>query len=71
VLGSYSSGNADLIGQLLGPYTALPMVVYNWTKQPGDDFRQLAAAGIIVLLIVTLAANTFAIVIRNRYARTW
>jgi phosphate transport system permease protein len=71
VLGSFSSGNADLIGQLLGPYTALPMVVYNWTKQPGDDFRQLAAAAIIVLLFVTLAANTFAIVIRNRYARTW
>ena len=31
VLGSYSSGGADLVGQLIGPYTALPIVVYRWT----------------------------------------
>jgi phosphate transport system permease protein len=71
VLGSFSSGNADLIGQLLGPYTALPMVVFNWTRLPDQDFRQLAAAGIVVLLAVTLAANTVAIVLRNRYAGSW
>lgn len=71
VLGSYSSGNADLLGQLLGPYTALPMVIYGWSTKPQDEFRVLAAAGIIVLLVVTLAANGVAIYLRNRYARTW
>lgn len=71
VLGSFSSGNADLVGQLLGPYTALPMVVYRWTTLPQDEFRQLAAAGMIVLLVITFAANGLAIHLRNHYSRTW
>ncbi len=71
VLGSFSSGNADLIGSLLGPYTALPMVVYRWTTLPQEEFRQLAAAGMIVLLVITFAANLFAIYLRNHYSRSW
>lgn len=71
VLGSFSSGNADLVGQLLGPYTALPMVVYRWTTLPQDEFRQLAAAGMVVLLVLTFAANGLAIHLRNRYSRIW
>lgn len=71
VLGSFSSGNADLMGQLLGPYTALPMVVYRWTTLPQEEFRQLAAAGMIVLLVITFAANGLAIYLRNRYSRAW
>jgi phosphate transport system permease protein len=71
VLGSFSSGDADLVGQLLGPYTALPMVVYRWTTLPQEEFRQLAAAGMIVLLVITFAANGLAIYLRDRYARSW
>jgi phosphate transport system permease protein len=71
VLGSFSSGNADLIGQLFGAYTALPMVVYRWTTLPQEEFRQLAAAGMIVLLVVTFVANGAAVYLRNRYARGW
>lgn len=71
VLGSFSSGDADLVGRLLGPYTALPMVVYRWTTLPQDEFRQLAAAGMVVLLVITVAANGLAIHLRNRYARSW
>ncbi len=71
VLGSYSSGGRDFIGQLTGSYTALPMVIFNWTKESAPDFRALAAAGIVVLLAVTLLANTLAIVLRNRFERTW
>jgi phosphate transport system permease protein len=71
VLGSFSSGNADFLGQLEGPYTALPMVVFNWTKLPQQDFHNLAAAGIIVLLAVTLAANALAIYLRYHFGRTW
>jgi phosphate transport system permease protein len=71
VLGSFSSGNADLVGSLLGPYTALPMVVYRWTTLPQEEFRQLAAAGMIVLLVITFVANLFAIYLRNRYSRSW
>ncbi len=71
VLGSFSSGNANAIEQLFGPYTALPMVVYRWTTLPQEEFRQLAAAGMIVLLALTFAANGLAIYLRNRYVRSW
>lgn len=48
------------------PFTALPMLIYNWTSQPNPQFRSAAAAGIIVLLAALLAMNSFAIVMRNR-----
>lgn len=48
------------------PFTALPMLIYNWTSQPNPQFRSAAAAGIIVLLALLLAMNSFAIIMRNR-----
>ena len=56
---------------LLGPYTALPVQIYNWTNQPQDDFRVLAAAAIIVLLALLLSMNSLAIWVRNRYQKRW
>jgi phosphate transport system permease protein len=71
VLGSYSSGGRDFLGELSGAYTALPMVIFNWTKESAPEFRELAAAGIVVLLVVTLLANTLAVILRNRFERSW
>jgi phosphate transport system permease protein len=56
---------------LFGPYTALPVQIYNWTKQPDADFQTLAAAGAIVLLVIVLSMNAVAIFLRNRYRRQW
>ena len=56
---------------LMGPYTALPVQIYNWTKQPDADFQVLAAAGAVVLLVIVLSMNAVAIVLRNRYRRQW
>jgi phosphate transport system permease protein len=56
---------------LLGDFTALPVQIYQWTSRPQEDFRVLAAAGIIVLLAILLTLNAFAIWIRNRYQRKW
>jgi phosphate transport system permease protein len=56
---------------LLGPYTALPVQIYNWTKLPDSDFRTLAAAGAIVLLVIVLSMNAVAIFLRNRYRKQW
>ena len=56
---------------LFGPYTALPVQIYNWTKQPDVDFQTLAAAGAIVLLVIVLSMNAVAILLRNRYRRQW
>jgi phosphate transport system permease protein len=52
-------------------FTALPLQIYNWTKQPDEDFRFLAAAAIIVLLGMLLTLNALAIWLRNRYQRQW
>ncbi len=56
---------------LLGPFTVLPVQIYNWTSQPQEDFVKLAATGIIVLLGMLLTLNAFAIWLRNRYERRW
>lgn len=56
---------------LQGPYTALPLIVFNWAKQPSDQFRELSAAAIIVLLAIILLLNGVAIVLRNRFERRW
>jgi len=56
---------------LLGQFTALPVQIYNWTSQPAEEFRVVAAAGIFVLLVILLAMNSAAIVIRNRYQKRW
>jgi phosphate transport system permease protein len=56
---------------LLGPFTALPIQIYQWTRLPAADFRLLAAAAIIVLLAILLTMNALAIFLRNRYQRRW
>jgi phosphate transport system permease protein len=56
---------------LLGDFTALPVQIFQWTSRPQEDFRVLAASAIIVLLVILLALNAFAIWIRNRYQRKW
>ena len=68
VLGSFSASMDQL---LTGPYTAMPVVVYDWARRPQEAFRADAAAAIIVLLAITLFANAIAIYLRNRYERTW
>jgi phosphate transport system permease protein len=56
---------------VLGDFTALPVQIYQWVARPQEDFRVLAASGIIVLLAILLTLNAFAIWIRNRYQRKW
>jgi phosphate transport system permease protein len=50
-------------------FTALPIQIYQWTARPQPEFRNIAAAAIIVLLIMLLSMNAFAILIRNRFSR--
>jgi len=56
---------------ILGAFTALPVQIYNWIRQPQEEFKLLAAAAIIVLLVIMLVLNSVAIVIRNRYQKRW
>ena len=72
IVGTFSTPEgASIADQLTGSYTALPLTVFQWAKQPQEEFRQLAAAAIVVLLAVTLFANAVAILLRNRFERSW
>lgn len=51
----------------LDRFTVLPIQIFNWVTRPQDEFRGLAAAGIIVLLVILLSMNAIAIYLRNRY----
>ena len=48
-------------------FTVLPIQIFNWIARPQEEFRGLAAAGIIVLLIILLSMNAVAVYLRNRY----
>lgn len=54
---------------LLDSFAALPLQIFNWAGKPQDEFHSLAASGIVVLLIVLVAFNTVAIVIRQMFAK--
>lgn len=50
-------------------FTVLPIQIFNWTSRPQADFHNLAAAGIILLLIVLLSMNAVAILLRQRFRK--
>ncbi|MYJ78946.1 MAG: phosphate ABC transporter permease, partial [Caldilineaceae bacterium SB0670_bin_27] len=51
-------------------FTVLPIQIYQWTSRPQDEFRNLAAAAILVLLILLLSLNASAVLLRNRFDRS-
>ncbi len=52
-------------------FTVMPIQIFNWIARPQPEFHELAAGGILVLLIVLLSLNAAAILLRNRYSRKW
>ena len=66
-----TGGDRGLIDTLQGRFTALPTLIFSFSRQIGDDWRANAAAAILVLLVLILAVNAVAIVLRNRYERKW
>jgi phosphate transport system permease protein len=51
-------------------YTVMPIQIYQWAADAKREFKELAAAGIVVLLIVLLSMNALAIFLRQRFSRT-
>ncbi len=47
-------------------FTALPILIFNLVSRPNVKYQQVAAAGILVLLIVLLCLNAAAVLIRHR-----
>ncbi|NLT05129.1 MAG: phosphate ABC transporter permease PstA [Solirubrobacterales bacterium] len=52
-----------------GRFTTLPVQIFNYAGRPQEVFHELAAAGVIVMLVVLLAMNSFAIWLRNHYEK--
>lgn len=50
-------------------YTVLPVQIYQWAQRPQQEFQELAAAAIIVLLGLLLALNAVAIYLRQRFSK--
>ena len=51
-------------------YTALPVEIYNYAKEPSPEFQTVAAGGILILVSLLLTMNVAAIVIRNRHGHS-
>ena len=56
---------------LMDDFAAMPLQIYNWASRPQEEFRDLAAAAILVLLVLLLTMNALAIWLRNRYRQDW
>jgi len=65
---SYITFNPDGV---LSQFTVLPVQIYGFIKQSREEFVPLASAAIVVLLVILLAMNSFAIYIRNKYQKRW
>jgi phosphate transport system permease protein len=53
----------------LDEFTALPVQIFDWITRPQPEFHELAASGIVVLLLVLLTMNAVAILLRGRLQR--
>ena len=56
---------------LFDQFSALPITIFGWTADPQEEFKTLAAAAILVLMVILLAMNAIAIWLRNRYEQKW
>lgn len=54
---------------LFDPFTVMPIQMFNWVSRPQDAFHVNAAAAGLILLLMTLAMNAAAIVIRARFRK--
>jgi len=52
---------------VMSEFTAMPIQIYSYLSRPQEEFRILAAAGIVVLLGILLTMNAAAIWLRNRF----
>ncbi len=69
VTGFLSGGTSFSPETLDDRFTAMPIVITTWAGRPGAEWEQVTAAAIVVLLAVVLAANAFAILLRNHYEK--
>ncbi|GEK58046.1 phosphate ABC transporter, permease protein PstA [Marinococcus halophilus] len=60
---------ASTPSNLFSNFTAMPVQIYNWTGRPQQEFQDIAAAGIIILLLMLLVMNSIAVFIRSKFQK--
>ena len=68
-VGFYTTGNQDFVEQLRGAFSALPMNIATFAREPAETWRGHAAAASVVLLVLVLLINLVAIVVRARISK--
>ena len=56
---------AFLPTSVFDPFTVMPIQIFNWTSRPQQEFQNIAAAGIVVLLFSLLTMNSVAKILRT------
>jgi phosphate transport system permease protein len=54
-----------------GGFTVLPVQIFTYAARAQEEFHQLAAAGVLLMILLVLVMNSFAIWLRNRYEQKW
>src|ERR671919_667340 len=67
----FAGGDRGFVETLQGEYTALPAIIFTWSRKSLRAFGDSTSAAIVVLLAVLLLINATAIYLRNRYERKW
>lgn len=52
-------------------FTVMPIQIYNWVSRPQAEFQELAASGILVLLVMLIILNSIAVIIRNKFQKRY
>jgi phosphate transport system permease protein len=60
---------AFLPKSIMDSFTVLPVQIFNWAGRPQQEFHELAAGAIIVLIALLFLLNLTAVIIRNRFQR--
>ena len=63
-----SGGVVEPLGER---FTALPTLIFSYTKKAQPAFQEVAAAAILILMVTIFLVNLTAILLRNRYERKW
>ena len=54
---------------IFSKFTTLPIQIYQWTSRPQAEFRNVAAAAIVALLVLLLSVNAGAIIMTNNFSK--
>jgi phosphate transport system permease protein len=49
----------------------MPVAIFSYARQTGEEFREVTAAASLVLLFIVIVINGLAIWLRNRFEKKW